>query len=355
MGVYERPDSPFLWLLLERPSQKPIREATTIPKAGASQQQTRELVRQATEIYNHRMIELARRRHKLPVDLQARTFAQHRVWYVEHVTASKRSAVRERSMIRQLARFFDRYQLAAIDQSLVLEWRTGRMAQVSASTTRREEIVLKHMLTMAVPKFLDANPLLGQRRIRVAESDTRILSEAEERRLLKALRTDEDRALIIGAMDTLLRLGNIAMLTRRQDHRTYLFSDTKVGAVRIPISTRFRRALDRLARADAPGALAYFPTYARQNDATRNNMVITMFMDACRRARVATGRKTGGVSFHCLRHTGASRMLAAGVDVKTVMEIGGWKNLSVMQRYLHPTDERKREAVNAIGRRRRRA
>jgi integrase len=53
--------------------------------------------------------------------------------------------------------------------------------------------------------------------------------------------------------------------------------------------------------------------------------------------------------FHCLRHTGASRMLAAGVDVKTVMEIGGWKNLAVMQRYLHPTDERKREAVNAIG------
>ncbi len=66
-----------------------------------------------------------------------------------------------------------------------------------------------------------------------------------------------------------------------------------------------------------------------------------------------TGRKTGRVSFHCLRHTGASRMLPSGADVKTVMEIGGWRNLKVMERYLHPTDERKKAAVDAIGKRRR--
>lgn len=98
--------------------------------------------------------------------------------------------------------------------------------------------------------------------------------------------------------------------------------------MKIPISTRFRQALDRLPKAER----FYFPTYAERG----NNLVIRMFMEACTRAEVQTGRKMGGVSFHCLRHTGATRMLEAGVDVKTVMEIGGWRSLKVMERYLHP-------------------
>ena len=74
-----------------------------------------------------------------------------------------------------------------------------------------------------------------------------------------------------------------------------------------------------------------------------------MFVDVCARAHVPTGRKTGAISVHGLRHMGANRMLAAGADVKTVMEIGGWKRLKVMGRYLHPTEDRKLAAVNSIG------
>jgi integrase len=349
LGVFARPDSPFFWLLLERPGQKPIREATEIPKQGGSPEQHKELRRQAQEIYAKRMVDLSRRRHHLPTSLEARTFAAYRAWYTEHVSAHKRGSVRERSMLKQLGAFFDSYELSAIDQALAREWRTARLKDVAAATVRREEAILKHMLTTAVPKYLEANPLHGFRRIRVPDTDTRVLTQQEETRLLKALRTQEDRALITGALDTLLRLSNIASLLRAQDHGTYLFSDTKVGAVKIPISSRFRKALDGIRRR-GPADVHYFPTYA--NPASRNNRVILMFMDACKRAKVATGRKTGGISFHCLRHTGASRMLDGGFDVKTVMEIGGWKNLAVMQRYLHPSEARKREAVNAIGRRR---
>ncbi len=75
-----------------------------------------------------------------------------------------------------------------------------------------------------------------------------------------------------------------------------------------------------------------------------------MFGKACEAVRIPVGRNKGGVSFHVLRHTGASRMLAAGVDVKTVADIGGWTNLAVTNRYLHPTDQAKRRAVEAIGR-----
>src|SRR6185369_9870282 len=189
MGVYSRPDSPFLWLLLERRKQKALREATDIPKQGGSPEQTKELWRQAREIYNKRMIDLARRRHHLPAALESRTFAAHRAWYSEHVTAHKRGAVRERSMLKQLGAFFDSYELHAIDHAVVLEWRTARMKQVSASTVRREENILKHLIQTAVPKYLETNQLRGLRRIRVAETDTRVLTRAEERRLLEKLRT----------------------------------------------------------------------------------------------------------------------------------------------------------------------
>lgn len=68
--------------------------------------------------------------------------------------------------------------------------------------------------------------------------------------------------------------------------------------------------------------------------------------------QVVVGRENHGLTFHSLRHTGASRMLEAGVDVKTVMLIGGWKNLKVLERYLYPSDAAKRADVDAIGRRR---
>src|SRR5215468_6111854 len=36
-----------------------------------------------------------------------------------------------------------------------------------------------------------------------------------------------------------------------------------------------------------------------------------------------------GVTWHALRHTFASRLVAAGVDLRTVQELGGWRTLSI--------------------------
>jgi site-specific recombinase XerC len=42
-----------------------------------------------------------------------------------------------------------------------------------------------------------------------------------------------------------------------------------------------------------------------------------------------------GVTWHALRHTFASRLVAAGVDLRAVQELGGWRTLSMVQRYAH--------------------
>jgi integrase len=318
-----------------------VRASTKVPLDGGSLEQNKELRRQAQAIYAARMGILAARRHHLPVALERRTFADQRAWYAAHVSPQKRAAAKEASMLGILGRFFDAHELGAVDQALVREWRSSRLATVSASTVRREEALLRHLLSTAVPKYLERSPLAGLASLRVAKTDTRVLTRPEETRLLRVT-TGAARALIVTALDTLLRMTNVRTLRRQQDHGTYLFSDTKTDAIRIPISARLRTLIDALP-VDGPHV---FPAYAGAS----NHATEKMFAAACARAKVTMGRRTGGISFHCLRHTGASRMLEAGVDVKIVMEIGGWKNLKVLERYLHTSEARKQAAVNTIGR-----
>jgi integrase len=46
--------------------------------------------------------------------------------------------------------------------------------------------------------------------------------------------------------------------------------------------------------------------------------------------------------FHDLRHTFASYMRMAGMDIMSIKEIGGWKSLDMVDRYSHISNERKR-------------
>jgi site-specific recombinase XerD len=66
------------------------------------------------------------------------------------------------------------------------------------------------------------------------------------------------------------------------------------------------------------------------------------FRTACRNA----GLK--GVTPHTLRHTFASRLVMAGVDLRTVQELGGWASLKMVERYSHLSPSHKAEAIERI-------
>jgi integrase len=336
MGLYRRPDSPFWWMSLERQGQRPLQRSTKIPVDGGTISQTKENKDLAQVVYSASMGDLARNRFKIPTERASISFRAYREWYATNVSAHKRGVERERSMLNQLGRFFDDRPLDQITKERALEWRTARREEVSASTINREQEVLVHLLGTAVPKHLETHPLRGLQRLRTKKHDVRILAHDEETRLLKQL-DGEGKALIICALDTLARLSDVVNLRREQDHGSYIsFMDPKVEAYKVPVSKRLRKALDGL----PDRGPFYFASHheGRRGRRPAQNSVIRMFTTACQAAEIPLGRKDGGISFHVLRHTGASRMLAAGVDVKTVMEVGGWKNLKAMERYLHPSD-----------------
>jgi site-specific recombinase XerD len=55
-----------------------------------------------------------------------------------------------------------------------------------------------------------------------------------------------------------------------------------------------------------------------------------------------------GITWHALRHTFASRLVMAGVHLRTVAELGGWRTLAMVQRYAHLSPDHLQEAVERI-------
>lgn len=66
------------------------------------------------------------------------------------------------------------------------------------------------------------------------------------------------------------------------------------------------------------------------------------FKRACHEAKLS------GVTPHTLRHTFASRLVMAGVDLRTIQELGGWQTLSMVERYAHLSPAHKAQAVERI-------
>lgn len=52
---------------------------------------------------------------------------------------------------------------------------------------------------------------------------------------------------------------------------------------------------------------------------------------------------------HDARHSAATFLLVAGVELRTVMQILGWTQPSMVARYQHVIDQLKVDAANRIG------
>lgn len=356
MSVYIRRDSPFYWILLERPGQKPICQSTKIPINAHSAEIRKQNRQDAEDVYAAAMGDLARTRHDLPThDATTISFSDYAAWYDTNTIATHRGATREREILKHLVAFFRQRDLATIDRARASEYQTWRAAQkihgqpIRPSTINREVALLKTMLTVAVGRHLKASPLAGMKLLRVVKRRKRTLTFAEEARLLKQL-PPADQALYVVAVDTLIRLSNVLNLKRSEYKRTHLaLEDSKTGPYEVPLSDRARKALDHL-----PKDGAYFFPHRRTAKTARDRrgVIRRLLQRACAKTSppIPYGRAIGGITFHtATRATGATRMLQAGHDPKTVQRIGHWESFDQMGEYLQTDDARMQAAVNSVG------
>lgn len=356
MAIYIRKDSPFYWMLLERPGQLPICQSTKIPIHAHSAAVRKQNRQDADDVYAAAMGDLARTRHDLPThEATTIAFAEYATWYATNKIARHRGDERELGILEHLKRFFGQRDLTEIDRARTAEymtWRANtkvRSQRVSASTINREVALLKTMLQVAVPKYLKASPLAGMKLLRVVKRRKRILTADEETRLLAQLRP-ADQALYIVAVDTLIRLSNVLNLRRVEYCGTHLsLEDSKTGPYDVPLSARARAALDGL-----PHEGEYFFPHRRvaKTARDRRGAIRRLLQRACGKTSppIPYGRAAAGITFHtATRATGATRMLQAGHDPKTVQRIGNWQSLEQMSDYLETDAARMQAAVESVG------
>lgn len=341
MGVYRRADSKYWWIWIDG-SKPPIRFCTKIPIG--SKHGRRESFAEAETIYRASMGDYACGTFRIPTAKPPRTFRAHAEWYQQTVSAQHRSRVRERSMIGSLIAYFQDIPLSALTADKIEAWKTTRATAVAPSTVNRELEVLKPLLRSAVPTYITANPADKVRKFRLRKVPITILSTEAEDRLLKVA-SPAERAFLLLGLDALLRCGDARRLKVDHDHGSYLvLVDSKVDTYKVPVSTRLRAALDALKPVDG----FYFPRkYAGRWAAMNANTAYLLFRALCDRAKVPTGRPDG-ITYHGLRHTGATRA-ASVVKLSVVRDLGGWKSLRQLDRYDHPDDPEMLRAVEAIG------
>lgn len=349
MGVFARADSPVWWLYLETIRS---RERTDI-RIGTTTAQRHDSRQLAEDRYHQRMNEIAARLYRLPTAQPAIRFSKYAEAYKTDVIAQQKGHERAGDILKRLTAFLGQDLLQAIDRERVRQYQTARRATVSASTVNRELDLLKAMLRDAVPKYLTESPIAGLKRLPVVPPKRRLMTPAEERRLLPKLAPD-DRAILLMGLDTLCRLKDILDLRKEDDHgRTLYIQDPKdpvqSSAYVVPVSARLRKALDRLPKSDSPYMFPRRRGAATERD--RRSGFTHALRRACKAAHVPYGRAEGGITFHwATRRTGATRLLQRGVDLKTIQALGHWKTPDlVLNLYTEGTSKAAHKAVELIG------
>ncbi len=327
MGVFRRPDSRYWWIYIETIKRKE-RTEFLIGETTAQKHDSRKL---ATDRYHQRMNELAARLYRLPSAQPAVRFDKYAIAYETDTLPHHRGSERDGYSLKVLRKFFDHDLLTAIDQDRVRTYYTHRRSSgVSARTVNREVDLLKAMIRDAVPKYLTASPLVGMKRLQTVKPKRRLMTPTEEAKILAA-GDAIDKALIILAVDGLIRLNDLLDLKRTDRKRGWLYiADPKSGEpYEVALTRRAAKALDAVPHT-GPHYFAKFRQAINPRD--WRSSVAQRLATLCKAAGVPYGKKAGGLTFHwATRRTGATRLLVKRkASVPAVQRQGNWKTPDVL-------------------------
>jgi site-specific recombinase XerD len=208
----------------------------------------------------------------------------------------------------------------------------------SQATRNRYRTMLHAMFNRATRHGLvPSNPVGGIGKFKEPDGRTLYLTKADETAVRDALRP-ELRALFTVSVHTGLRwseqralrwadvdflTGLIAVTRSKSGHSRQIPMNSLVRSVVMDLATARHRPYDPTEPVFVcPHAQAdkFFPKAVARAQA----MLREAGQDASR---------LEGYTWHCNRHTFASRLVMAGVDLRSVQQLGGWRTLTMVQRY----------------------
>lgn len=338
VALFKKPKSPYWWLdITPRDGRPRVRQSTGV-RHDAATAELRKQNRHLAEIKLHEKYTELATSHIIGKEpgpkLTPITMKDYGAWYAEHHSAHNRGGDREMYRIAKFVKQWGSRQLASLTPQDIQEFLSSRLKVVKPLTVREDASQLRRMLKRAIPKYLNSSPMEGLKLPKGVSRPRFVLSKADEGKLLPHLEP-VDRVLVMAAIDTLARAGDLLDLTWADDRGSHFtIADPKNGQpYQVPISTRVRTALDAL-RNGAPRTARIFP---RETTAKRLSKGLPyMLQVACKKAGIKYGRQNDAFDFHGLRHTGATRFLEAGGSIRELQALGGWKDLRHLTLYTHP-------------------
>ena len=266
--------------------------------------------------------------------------------FLPYSRINKKSHISDVCICKALGSFFGKHNLADINAPMIEQYKQKRISEPtlrnkprSPSRVNKELAVLSKILTMACEAdLITAKPKI--RLFKVSSERIRYLTDEEETRLLEALdNCNWLQSIVIFALHAGMRRGEIFNLQWFDvDFARLLIKvrNTKSGKDRsIPMNQTVKALLESLPKTNG----YVFPspkTGGKLTDLKRK------FDEARTKAEIVNLR------FHDLRHTFATRMANAGVDIFTLAELLGHSDIRITKRYAHGTEETKRRAVEIL-------
>ena len=333
-GIYKQPGSDFYWIRYAGPDGKIIRESTKTTNFKEAQ----------VKIENQRK---AIRDGKDPEPIKKiphYTFSQLADEYIKWCE-KQRSFDSKKYFIKQLVDTFGNMPLNRLSVMLIEQFQSDVLNKgKKPATANRLIATLKHSIHKGNQwEMVSEETLKRVRQVKfLPENNKRLryLSKEECRALLNNCH-GHLKTIITFAMNTGCRKGEV--LSLKWDavdlkHGFIRLDRTKNGDRRdIPINDDVRAVLQGITRRlDIPYVFYDLITGKPFQDVKRS------FNTACRKAGITD------FHFHDLRHTFASHLVMAGVDITTVSKLLGHKSLTMTLRYSHLAPDHLQNAVNML-------
>ena len=330
-GVYEKEPGSDIWWIRYKVDGVLHRE-----KVGR--------FKDASDLYKIRKAD-ALRGIKLPLNLKQRGIRFKEIgddavaWYENHGQKDLRSFRLRMKMI--FVDFADR-PVEEIKPSEIDHW-LGQHDWAPATKNRYKSVFSKAFKLALADGKVNGNPdrLVQQRPEK--NGRLRFLSAEEEQRLREAIakRCPHHMEELDISLHTGMRKGEQYSLEWPQvsfRRKRILLEETKNGSSReVPMNKTCTAALERLhARREHDGRI-FQSKYSKDLNDSREWF-----------GRCIVDAKITNFTWHCLRHTFISRLVMAGVDLRTVQELAGHKTISMTVRYAHLAPEHNQAAIEKL-------
>jgi len=297
----------------------------------------------AETVLQKRKVEIAENRF-LDIDktenIRFEVFADE---YLELHSKHNKSYYTDSKIIGLLKKCFSGMCLHQITPLDIEKFKAKRAKEVSPATVNRSLAVLKSMFNRAIEwKKAKYNPSQAVKHFKENNKRLRFLEREEIEKLL-ANCADHLKPIVIIALNTGMRKGEILGLKWHDvdiKRSVIQLLNTKNGEKReVPINDMVKQTFVAIPK-HANSAYIFC-----NNKGQPYGDIKKSFFTALTNSAII------GFHFHDLRHTFASQLVMAGVDLNTVRELLGHKSLEMTLRYSHLSPDHKKRAVDILSKR----